>query len=187
MAWIAGERVILRAWERDDIRLRWEADQTADAEEAKLRHWHEPPQSLAEREAEFDAAASAEKDPTSLSFIVEAEGRPIGDINLFHIDQRNRQASVGISLWRPQDRGQGYGSDAMRAVLRWAFDQMNLHRIELSVAPYNDAAVAVYRKLGFVDEGRRREAHFEDGAYVDDVLMGLLAREFRQRDAGAAP
>jgi RimJ/RimL family protein N-acetyltransferase len=192
MAFIAGERVLLRAWEREDVHARWESDQTTDATEMKLRDWHEAPKSLQQREAEFDAA-QAEPDATVVPLIIEVDGRAVGDINLFDLDTRNAVASIGLSVWRPEDRGKGFGTDAMRALIRWAFDQQNLHRIELSVDPRNAAALHVYAKLGFVEEGRRREAHFSDGCYVDDVTMGLLRADFeahgrvggRQPRAGA--
>jgi len=177
MAWIAGERVVLRAWERDDVQLRWEADQTADPTEMRLRDWHEPPRSLAAREQEFEAAI-AEPDESAVALIIEAEGRAVGDINLFEIDVRNRRASIGLSIWRQEDRGRGYGTDAMRALLGWAFREYNLHRVELSVDPANAAAIRVYEKLGFAHEGRRREAHYTGGAFVDDVMMGLLRSDF---------
>lgn len=180
MAWIAGDRVVLRAWERDDIRVRWETDQTADATEQRLRDWHEPPKSLQQREAEFDAL-QGEPDLTTVALIIEADGRAVGDINLFHIDQRNRCASIGLSIWCEDDRGHGYGTSAMRALLGWAFGQMNLNRVELSVAPDNTRAMKMYEHLGFTHEGRRREAHFEDGRYVDDVMMGILSREYEAR------
>lgn len=186
MAWIAGEHVTLRAWERDDIKVRWESDQTADAEEQRMRDWHEPPKSLVQREAEFDAQ-QAEPDPATVALIIEAEGRVIGDINFFHVETRNRTASVGLSIWRPEDRGRGYGTDAMRALLRWGFAQMNLHRVELSVDPANERALRVYEKLGFEREGLRREAHYADGRYTDDVIMGILGRDFLARDCRAAP
>lgn len=177
MAWIAGERIALRAWEREDIQTRWETDQTDDAEEQRLRDWHEPPRSLQQREAEFDAQL-AEPDPATVALVIVAEGRAVGDINLFHIDTRNRAASIGLSIWRAEDRGRGYGTDAMRVLMRWGFQQLNLHRIELSVDPANERARHIYEKLGFVEEGRRREAHYGDGRYVDDLIMGILARDF---------
>ena len=184
MAWIAGERTILRSWERDDVRLRWETEQTADSTEPRYRDWHEPPKSLAQREGEFDVQ-QAEPDPTTVALVIVAGERVVGDINLFHIDTRSRNASVGLSIWRPEDRGCGYGTDAMRALLRWAFRQMNLHRVELSVDPSNTAAIRSYAKAGFSEEGRRREAHFTDGVYVDDVMMGILRREFEARECRA--
>jgi RimJ/RimL family protein N-acetyltransferase len=177
MAWIAGKRVWLRAWERDDVRARWEADQTADATEVRLRDWHEPPRSLAYREQEFDASI-AETDESAIALIIEADGRAIGDINLFDIDARNRRASVGLSIWRPDDRNKGFGTDAIRALLGWAFREYNLHRVDLSVDPSNAAAIRVYENVGFVREGCRREAHYSGGKYVDDLMMGLLRADF---------
>jgi RimJ/RimL family protein N-acetyltransferase len=177
MAWIAGERVVLRAWEREDVQARWEADQTADTTEVRLRDWHEPPRSLAYREQAFETAL-AEADETVVALIIEAERRALGDINLFEIDTRNQRASIGLSVWREEDRNKGFGTDAMRALLRWAFREYNLHRVELSVDPANAAAIRVYEKLGFVREGCRREAHFTDGRFIDDMQMGLLRRDF---------
>lgn len=190
MAWIAGNSIILRAWERDDAQVRWEADRTADDTEPKLRDWHEPPKPLAQREAEADERV-ASSDESVVALIIEADGRAVGDINLFNIDERNRSAMLGLSIWRTEDRGRGYGTDAVRALVRWAFRQKNLHRIELGVAPHNERAVRVYERVGFVAEGRRRESHYEDGRYVDDIIMGLLRSDFEAmeaaRDAVAAP
>jgi len=181
MAWIAGDRVILRAWERDDVRAHWEAAQTADTMGERLRDWLEPPKSLFQREQEFEANQS-EPDPTVIRMIIEAEGRPIGDIDLFHIEPRNRNALVGLGIWREEDRGKGYGADALRSALRWAFRHLNMHRIELSVEPDNRRAVRVYEKLGFVKEGLRREHHFDDGCFRDEMIMADLRREFEARD-----
>lgn len=184
MAWIAGERVVLRAWERDDVRACWEASRTADATAERLRHWHEPPRSLFEAEQEFESSQS-ESDPSVVRLVIDVDGRPIGDIDLFQIDQRNQNASVGLGIWREDDRGHGYGTDAVRALLRWAFRHLNLHRVELGVDPENKAAIRAYEKAGFVVEGRRREHHFDDGRFVDEVMMGVLRREFEAREHAA--
>lgn len=181
MAWIAGKLIILRAWERDDVKLAWEAAQSADALGQRLRDWFEPPKSLQQMEQEFDTAL-AEPDPEVVRMIIEAEGRVVGDIDLFHMDQRNRNALIGIGIWRAEDRCRGYGTDAMTALIGWAFRHQNLHRIELSVEPENGAAVRVYERLGFVVEGRRREHHYDDGCYRDELIMGLLRRDFEARE-----
>jgi len=180
MAWIAGRSVVLRAWERDDVRAAWEAAQTADALGQRLRDWFEPPRSLQQMEQDFDSWVD-DPDPSVVRLIIEAEGRPVGDVDLFHIDQRNRNALVGLGIWRAEDRGRGYGTDALEALLGWAFRHLNLHRVELSVEPENAPAVRVYEKLGFVVEGRRREQHYDDGCYRDELIMAVLAREFEQR------
>jgi len=181
MVWIAGDRVILRAWERDDIRSRWEADESTDDEAQRLRDWHEPPRSLFRREQEWEAE-QAEPDASVVSLVIVADGRAVGDINLFQIDQRNRHALVGLSLWRRDDRGHGFGTDAMRAMLRWGFGHLNLHRIELSVDVVNEAAIHVYEKLGFVREGMRRQHHYDAGEYHDELTMAVLDHEFAAHD-----
>jgi RimJ/RimL family protein N-acetyltransferase len=186
MAWIAGERVILRAWERDDIRARWEAEQSVEAAEAeRLRDWHEPPRSLLRREQEWEAEQS-EPDASVVSLVIVADGRAVGDVNLFQIDTRNRHALVGLSLWRSEDRDHGYGSDGLRAMLGWGFGHLNLHRIELAVDAGNERAIHVYEKLGFVREGRRRQHHFDGGTYHDELTMALLDHEFSALDSCAA-
>lgn len=185
MAWIAGEGIVLRAWERDDVRAQWDAAQSGDATGQRLRDWLEPPKSLVQMEHEFEANVD-DADPTVVRMIIEAEGRAIGDIDLFHIDPRCRNAVVGLGLWREEDRGHGYGTDAMRTLLRWAFRHLNLHRIELSVEPDNGRAIRVYEKLGFVREGMRREHHYDDGCFRDELIMGLLGREFESIDRSPA-
>ncbi len=181
MASIAGEGIVLRAWERDDVRTLWETSQTTDDRGQRQRDWLEPPKSLAQLEQEFEANVS-DPDPTVVRLVIEAEGRAIGDIDLFHIDQRCRNAVVGLGIWREEDRGRGYGTDALRTLLRWAYRHLNLHRIELSVEPDNVRAIRVYEKLGFVREGMRREHHYDDGTFQDELIMGLLGREFESSD-----
>lgn len=177
MAWIEGKKVILRAYERDDVRAMWDAAQSPDGRGEQLRDWLKPPRSLEEMQREFDRNA-ADPPRDVIEFIIQAEGRPVGDIDLFRIDQRNRTAMVGIGIWSAADRGKGYGYDALVAICRWAFDHLNLHRIELGAHPDNAPALHIYEKCGFVLEGRRREHHFEDGAWGDEVIMGLLRTDF---------
>jgi RimJ/RimL family protein N-acetyltransferase len=90
---------------------------------------------------------------------------------------------VGIGIWSAADRGKGYGYDALVTVCRWAFDHLNLHRIELSADPHNTPALHIYEKCGFKREGLRREQHFENGSWHDEVVMGLLRSDFSARDA----
>lgn len=185
MAWIAGDRVVLRAFERDDVRVMWEAAQSPDGRGEQLRDWRKPPRSLAEMEHEFDRNAH---DPPAdvLEFLIQVDGRAVGDIDLFGIDERNRRATVGIGIWRADDRGNGYGYDALRTLVRWAFEHLNLHRIELSCDPENAPALRVYERCGFVVEGRRRKRHYELGAYHDELIMGLLRDEFDAADRGTS-
>ncbi|PJF44100.1 MAG: N-acetyltransferase, partial [Phototrophicales bacterium] len=94
-------------------------------------------------------------------------------------DLRNRSSEVGISIGQPSYWDQGYGTDAMRVLLRYGFYEINLHRIELKVYSFNERAIRSYEKLGFQKEVVARQAIFRDGQYHDVIIMGLLRSEWR--------
>jgi len=102
----------------------------------------------------------------------------VGHISLHDIDQLNRHAFLGIVIGEEACRGKGYGAEAVRLVLGFGFNALNLHNIMLSVQADNAAAIACYKKVGFRESGRRREWIFKDGKYVDNLYMDMLAREF---------
>ena len=86
---------------------------------------------------------------------------------------------LGIGIGEREHWGQGIGGEAMRLALNFAFNELNLHRIQLTVFAYNERAIALYEKLGFVREGVYREALHRDGQRYDMILYGLLRREYR--------
>jgi RimJ/RimL family protein N-acetyltransferase len=119
--------------------------------------------------------------PGSLSFAVHAldDDRLVGLTRLYDIEPNHRTAILGISIGRESEWGKGFGTDASKVTIRYGFQELNLHRIWLDVFGYNDRAQALYRKLGFSEEGRLRE-HFErDGRRHDVILMGLLRNEWK--------
>ena len=85
---------------------------------------------------------------------------------------------LGIGIGEREHWGQGIGGEAMRLALNFAFNELNLHRIQLTVFAYNERAIALYEKLGFVREGVYREALHRDGQRYDMILYGLLRREW---------
>lgn len=89
----------------------------------------------------------------------------------------NRSAVLGIALVNPACRNQGYGTDTVRTLCRFGFEQLNLHRIELLVFAHNAAARRVYEKVGFRVECIARQAHWGDGEWYDDIHMALLEGE----------
>ena len=102
----------------------------------------------------------------------------IGHISLHDIDHLNRHAFIGIFIGEEENRGKGYGAEAIRMVLEYGFKTMNLHSILLSVVADNAAAIACYKKVGFRESGRRREYKFMDGKYIDVIYMDILEGEF---------
>jgi RimJ/RimL family protein N-acetyltransferase len=106
-------------------------------------------------------------------------GKLIGTAQLHSIHPVHRSAELQIRIGDPQERGKGYGTAALRLVLRLAFDDLNLHRVMLHVFADNTRAIRTYEKLGFVREGVLRHGAFIAGRYVDVVVMAVLREEYR--------
>lgn len=104
----------------------------------------------------------------------------IGLLEFDGVDWANRTTFVSIGIGQPEYRGRGYGRDAMAAGLRFAFHELNLHRVCLTVFSYNAPALALYEALGFMREGVFREHLERDGQRYDMYLYGLLRREWER-------
>lgn len=102
----------------------------------------------------------------------------IGFCELDGIEWNNGASGLGIGLGDPETWGKGYGREAMQLLLRFAFHELNLHRIGLTVFSYNNRAIALYEGLGFVREGTERERLHRDGTRYDMHYYGLLRREW---------
>ena len=101
-------------------------------------------------------------------------------IGLDGIQWVHGDAWVGIGLGERKYWGKGYGTDAMRILLRYAFEELNLHRLSLSVFEYNSRAIRSYEKVGFVIEGRARQFLNRDGRRYDMIFMGILRDEWKE-------
>jgi RimJ/RimL family protein N-acetyltransferase len=108
----------------------------------------------------------------------------LGQFEIDGIDWQHRVTYVGIVILNPEERGKGYGQEAMELGLRFAFHELNLHRIALTVFAYNTRAITLYERLGFVHEGTHREFLERDGQRHDMLLYGLLRREWEERGMG---
>ncbi|CAI7633707.1 unnamed protein product [Penicillium discolor] len=106
---------------------------------------------------------------------------PIGHMSLFSLTGPNgthhRNAMIGISL-ADGFRGKGYGGEAINWALDWAFQHAGLHRVSIGTFSYNPNALKLYKKLGFVEEGREREALYHRRAWHDVVNLSMLEHEW---------
>ena len=131
--------------------------------------------------AEAEAAwydAHAAGDDAPFTIYERSSWRPIGNTDLRDIDHRNRTATFGIMIGEPDARGKGYGTEATRLMLDYAFTALGLHNVMLSVYEYNRAGWHAYRKAGFQEIGRRRACRFMGGRYWDEIIMDCLSTEF---------
>jgi RimJ/RimL family protein N-acetyltransferase len=115
----------------------------------------------------------------SHAWIIEYENKLIGEIRLDNIDPQDRRASLAIGIYDPNLLGKGLGRESIKLCLRHAFDEIGLNRVSARVLAWNSRAIRCYEKCGFKQEGREREAAFMAGKWEDDLIMGVLAREFR--------
>ncbi len=103
----------------------------------------------------------------------------IGVCQLCHINYIHRNAELQIRIGETAQRGQGYGTEAVKLLLDFAFKDLNLHRVYLHVFSNNLAALRTYEKTGFVKEGLLRQAAHIDGRYLDVYVMGILREEWQ--------
>jgi RimJ/RimL family protein N-acetyltransferase len=108
------------------------------------------------------------------------EDKLIGLAELDGIIWPHGTSAVSIAIGEQAERGKGYGREAMSLILDFAFRELNLHRVFLTVFSYNTTAIAMYEKLGFTREGAHREHLQRDGQRFDMVLYGMLRREWMQ-------
>jgi len=126
-----------------------------------------------------ESIADIVKHGTHVFTVVDiATDEPIGRCLLFNIDTVNRSATLGIVIGEKTHWGQGYGTEATRLLLDYAFNLLNLNSVMLGVFAFNARAIASYRRVGFREIGRRRQARIIGGVRHDVVLMDILADEF---------
>ena len=105
----------------------------------------------------------------------------IGNCGLENINLIHGIATTGIFIGDEENRNKGYGSDALKTLIKFGFDYLNLNNIMLNVFSFNESAIACYKKIGFKEIGRRREAHMKENKRYDDISMDILRREFYEQ------
>ena len=118
--------------------------------------------------------------PGTINFAVRtiADDRLVGGIGLMDINGADGHAQLGLSIYKQDDWGHGYGREMIVLALRYAFNELNLYRVWLTTPGFNERARKLYEKLGFRHEGRGREHVMLDGRRWDIVYMGMLRDEF---------
>ncbi len=183
MPHILGERVMLREYREQDLEhiRNWvnDPESTSNLSNIFVRpHTEAMTQRFVERVMRND-------DPDGFYFVI-ADRRDesyLGQVDITGVDWYLRMGRLGVVIPDPENRGRGYGSEAMKLIIGYAFNRINLNKIELDVYAFNSAAYELYRRLGFVEEGRRRANVYRDGRYYDAILMGVFPQEFRAATA----
>lgn len=184
-ALLRGSRVRLRPLERVDL----PRYQELFSEPEISLHYGElgVPENLDRLQRRFEAGEFDTTD-RSLLLVIETEGTLIGTMQLKNTENLpSRSATFGIMIGDPAYLDRGYGTEASTLLLDYAFAVLGYHKINLDLFEYNARALAMYEKLGFVLEGRRRENHWSRGRFWDDILMGVTAEEWWSRHGPPKP
>lgn len=177
MGYMIGQRIMLREYRREDLASirKWRND----TEVTKyLSHIFLPPQTDPVTEDFLERVLSGRHNDYNFVIAHKDTEAYIGQVDLFNLQSINRTAELGVVIGDPAYRSQGIGTEAITLMLEFAFLRANLQRIDLWVNSTNPRAIRCYEKCGFIREGVRRHCHFEDGAYIDLVLMGALRDDF---------
>lgn len=174
---LTGERVTLRELRREDLPRLWEFNNDLDVE---LAGGGDPPmpRSFERLQADFDRGA-AKGGRDGAWFAIEIDGSFVGQYGLMNFNETSQTAELGIAIGDRNYWGRGYGREAVRLLVDYAFRYRNFRRVWLWVHADNERAIRAYRACGFVEEGRLREHMYSNRRYVDAVYMGLLRSEWR--------
>ncbi|MGH2523582.1 MAG: GNAT family N-acetyltransferase, partial [Anaerolineales bacterium] len=126
--------------------------------------------------------AEKDKSHNRFSFAIRAreDDRLIGFARLERIEWNNGAGWLALGIGAPEDRRKGYGTEALRLLLRYAFDELNLHRLSAATPEYNTGALRLLEKTGFRAEIRRRQAFNRAGRRWDDIWFGILREEWER-------
>ncbi|KAB8141821.1 GNAT family N-acetyltransferase [Chloroflexia bacterium SDU3-3] len=172
---LQGTRVTLRPAEQEDLKALHAMRSNVDLVQLGNGCWE--PEPLARWQMFFDK--SLEGQPSAW-MVIEVAGTVIGSCTLHHSQRRDGSTQLGIGIYHPQYVGQGYGREAIGLLLDWAFYDQGWRRVWLEAFALNERALRLYRRLGFVEEGRLRQHTFFRGQYIDIIHMGLLREEWDQ-------
>lgn len=170
-----GESVKLRAMGVADAEALWRWNHDADVMRWMDAGYAETMSQVAAWLGERAVNAYADV----LFGVEEPGGTLIGLVRLHGAEPEIGIAELDIYLGEKDFWGKGYATDAVRTVCRYGFEKMRLRKITLTVVVENHAADHLYRKVGFVEEGRLRQTFRRDGEWIDKFMMGLLASELR--------
>ncbi|PLR99256.1 GNAT family N-acetyltransferase [Bacillus sp. T33-2] len=173
---LQGRRVYLRPYRPEDLDFFYEGLYIFEARELTgLKRVYN-------KEFMADYLGKIAKDESRIFLVIvdNETNELIGDVELNYIDLLNRTSYIRIQISNSDYLSKGYGTEAMRLLLDYGFGVYNLHRIELEVYSYNARAIRAYEKLGFKQEGIKRESIYYNHKFHDTIIMGMLKSEFQR-------
>ncbi|MDN5341669.1 GNAT family N-acetyltransferase [Oceanotoga sp. DSM 15011] len=177
---LKGDKVILRAYNKDDVK-----NALKSINDFEVKQYLDPsiPFPLKyEDELKWYERLNPKGDGTYSMAIENLEtGEYMGGIGVNSVDWKNSVASIGLFLAK-EFWNKGYGTDSLNVLLNFIFNEMNINKVKLNVYDFNKRGIRCYEKVGFVKEGVLREEIYRNGKYNDEIIMGILKSEFKQKN-----
>ncbi len=174
---IKGKVVTLRAMTRSDMQMICDMFNDPFLEDVVVG-WSFP-LSIEQQNAWFDRNINS--DGKNFRFVIETpEDGAVGIATLTNIDWKNGTATHGIKLANKEKRTKGIGTDTVMAIMRYAFDELGLHRLDGSWFDSNTASKRLYTKCGWKAEGVKRECVYKHGVWRDLTIVGILVSDYRE-------
>jgi diamine N-acetyltransferase len=173
---LVGKRIILRPFSRRDLShiQRW----STDAELRKLTGEVAP---ISQAEAEkFYGELRADENRAWFTIVLKKGRRVIGEAGLLRMFRPWRSTDMTIIIGERDAWGKGYGKEAGRLLLSYAFERLGFHRVSIGVVGFNKNALRYWKSLGFKKEGVERDDYFYDNEYSDGIMMSILENEYRE-------
>jgi RimJ/RimL family protein N-acetyltransferase len=174
---LQGSRIMLREYRRDDLPWirQWVNDPAIVCHLSDIFLYPHP---LESTEVFLDSILKGSSDSRGFVIADPSTQAYIGQVNLDAIDWKNRVGRIGIVIGSTEHMGYGYGTEAMKLLIAFAFNEMNLNRLELEFYDFNERAHRCYLACGFREEGRLRERQYKNGRYADVIQMGILRSDW---------
>lgn len=172
-----GEKVLLRGYKEEDIEKAYEF--VNDFEVKRLLDPNTP-FPITKWEEESWVKSSKNKEGLVYDFAIEdiVTGQYIGGVSINSCSIKNRNCVIGIMIGDKKFWGKGYGTDALKVLIKFIFEECNLEKIKLAAYSFNDRAIRCYKSLGFKEEGVLKKEIYREGKYYDEILMALFKEDY---------
>lgn len=173
-----GEKIRLRAIEPEDADFFYQWNLETGTQRSLAWIWCPTSKAAVQEWARKESLKKGEED--AYNFVIERlDGTPVGTINTHTIERTDGCFRYGLGIVE-QERKKGYASEAIEIILAYYFFERRYHKVNVVVYEFNQPSIKLHQRMGFVQEGRLREAKFADGRYWDIFVFGMTAAAFEQ-------
>lgn len=174
LVFLKGARIVLRPALREDIPLflRW-------INNPDVRYFLGSYLPMWEADEEAWVENLSKRKADNIVLLLSVDGHPIGNMGLHQIDWKNRTATTGALIGEKEYWGKGYGSEAKMLLLNYAFNTLNLRKINSSVIEFNPRSYHYSLKCGYEEEGRLKRQIFQNGRYWDEVQLAVFKKDWQ--------